>query len=83
MLKPFLPVAETVEKIFTSEKIEPPNNTQQQTNIYILSSLILNGNYFGNTVSTKEVVVKIIYQAKQHDFASWDTIGEIKINLGE
>ncbi len=51
-------------------------------NINILSSLKLNGNYFGNAVSSKEVTVTIVYQSKQAEYAKWDNIEEININLG-
>ena len=56
--------------------------TNPTTNINILSSLKLNGNYFGNAVESSEVIITIIYQSKQAEYAEWDNIEEINKNLG-
>ena len=39
--------------------------------IKILESLKLNGDYFGNDVSAKNVVIKFTFQAKQSSYAGW------------
>ena len=56
--------------------------TNPSTNINILSSLKLNGNYFGNLVKSSEVEITIIYQSKQAEYAEWNNIEEINKNLG-
>lgn len=62
--------------------ISPPTDIDNPTKINILESLRINGNYFGNSIASKNVEVTIIFQAKQHDFVSWQNIGELNKNLG-
>ena len=66
----------------TEGEIPAVTQNNQSENINILSSLKINGNKLGNSIETKEVVIKIIYQAKQADYAEWDNVEEISINLG-
>ena len=47
--------------------VEP--NTERK--IEILKSLKLNGDYFGNEVSAKNVVIEFTFQAKQSSYAGW------------
>ncbi len=51
------------------------------TPITIMSSLILDGNYVKNSYASKTVNIKFIFEAKQADHVSWQTLGEENINF--
>ena len=55
--------------------------SQQQINL--INSIVLDGNVYGNSISTKEIKVKLYFQAKQADYADWTSIGDITTTLGE
>lgn len=46
----------------------PPGTARE---IKILESLKLNGDYFGNSISAKNVIIKFTFQAKQSSYAGW------------
>lgn len=46
----------------------PPGTARE---IKILESLKLNGDYFGNSISAKNVTIKFTFQAKQSSYAGW------------
>lgn len=63
-------------------EIAPISSAGQTVNINILSSLKLNGDYFGSIIESTQVNITIIYQSKQTEYAEWNNIEEINKNLG-
>lgn len=51
--------------------VDPGGNARE---IKILDSLKLNGDYFGNDVSAKNIVIKFTFQAKQSSYAEWNDV---------
>ena len=62
--------------------VEAVTDINPSVDIDILSAIKLNGNYFGNAVSSQNVVITITYQAKQAEYVDWLNIGEFSVNLG-
>ena len=54
--------------------IPVPNQDNKMGEIDILDSLKLNGDYFGNFVSAKDIVIKFTFQAKQSSNVEWNEI---------
>ena len=74
----------TVEGAEVTDEIIPAltaGESQQQINL--INSIVLDGNVYGNSISTKEIKVKLYFQAKQADYADWTSIGDITTTLGE
>lgn len=63
-------------------EIDPISSAGQTVSINILSSLKLNGNYFGSIIESTQVNITIIYQSKQAEYAEWNNIEEINKNFG-
>ena len=65
-----------------TNRIMPPLNDGYE--IKILESLILDGNYFDNAFSMKDVVISIELQGKQNkvdwDNINWEQLGEVTVN---
>lgn len=70
-----------------NEKMFIKNDTADASyEIPLFTSLKLNGNKFGNSVSAKNVYVTIAFQGKQYDYAKWselETIATTTVNLGD
>ena len=76
----FYPYENDEEKIFSAVLISQTGKTD--TVINLIESLKLNGNIIGNSVSSKNVSITLIFQGKQANYASWSDLGELTINLG-
>ena len=63
-------------------EIDPISSVGQTVSINILSSLKLNGDYFGSIIESTQVNITIIYQSKQAEYAEWNNIEEINKNFG-
>ncbi|HHU55147.1 MAG TPA: hypothetical protein GXZ48_00455 [Acholeplasmataceae bacterium] len=57
--------------------IFPDNNS-----IVVLESLVLDGNVVNNNYSGKSVGLKLVFEAKQADYVTWEELGNININVG-
>lgn len=63
---------EIVDNVVTCKTIDPLENTE----INVLESLSVSGNNYGNDSSLNEnLIIKIVFQAKQKDYVEWNEIG--------